>query len=67
MFVKVDYGQVEILVKYLLSVGFQMVLLPILNPLVGEKVILCSALLASIAYVSYLCILLLLPCFLKAN
>ncbi|KAL9317871.1 hypothetical protein ACSQ67_014388 [Phaseolus vulgaris] len=32
------------------SVGFQMLLLPILNPLVGEKVILCSALLASIAY-----------------
>jgi len=39
---------------YLPSVGFQMLLLPILNPLVGEKVILCSALLASIAYVSYL-------------
>ncbi|KAH1036826.1 hypothetical protein GYH30_056314 [Glycine max] len=31
-----------------------MFLLPILNPLVGEKVILCSALLASIAYVPYL-------------
>ncbi|XP_061374160.1 uncharacterized protein LOC133316426 [Gastrolobium bilobum] len=32
------------------SIFSQMVLLPILNPLVGEKVILCSALLASIAY-----------------
>ncbi|CAJ2629480.1 unnamed protein product [Trifolium pratense] len=32
------------------SIFSQIVLLPILNPLVGEKVILCSALLASIAY-----------------
>ncbi|XP_027364409.1 hippocampus abundant transcript-like protein 1 [Abrus precatorius] len=32
------------------SIFSQMLLLPILNPLVGEKVILCSALLASIAY-----------------
>ncbi|KAL1295100.1 uncharacterized protein LOC107616656 isoform X3 [Arachis ipaensis] len=32
------------------SIFSQMVVLPILNPLVGEKVILCSALLASIAY-----------------
>ncbi|KAL2324884.1 hypothetical protein Fmac_023942 [Flemingia macrophylla] len=36
--------------QYLPSVGFQMLLLPTLNPLVGEKVILCSALFASIAY-----------------
>ncbi|KAL2601434.1 hypothetical protein AAZV13_10G167900 [Glycine max] len=36
------------------SIFSQMLLLPILNPLVGEKVILCSALLASIAYVPYL-------------
>jgi len=40
--------------KSLPWVGFQMLLLPILNPLVGEKVILCSGLLASIAYVIYL-------------
>ncbi|KAI5399641.1 uncharacterized protein LOC127092346 [Lathyrus oleraceus] len=32
------------------SIFSQIVLLPILNPLVGEKVILCSSLLASIAY-----------------
>ncbi|CAI8604059.1 unnamed protein product [Vicia faba] len=32
------------------SIFSQIVLLPILNPLAGEKVILCSALLASIAY-----------------
>ncbi|XP_020229760.1 hippocampus abundant transcript-like protein 1 isoform X2 [Cajanus cajan] len=32
------------------SIFSQMLLLPILNPLVGEKVILCSALIASIAY-----------------
>ncbi|TKY51677.1 Hippocampus abundant transcript protein 1 [Spatholobus suberectus] len=32
------------------SIFSQVVLLPILNPLVGEKVILCSALLSSIAY-----------------
>ncbi|CAK8573060.1 unnamed protein product [Lathyrus sativus] len=32
------------------SIFSQIVLLPIINPLVGEKVILCSALLASIAY-----------------
>ncbi|KAK7279552.1 hypothetical protein RJT34_24605 [Clitoria ternatea] len=32
------------------SIFSQMLLLPILNPLVGEKFILCSALLASIAY-----------------
>ncbi|KAL1342425.1 hypothetical protein HN51_029000 [Arachis hypogaea] len=32
------------------SIFSQMVVLPLLNPLVGEKVILCSALLASIAY-----------------
>ncbi|CAJ1976684.1 unnamed protein product [Sphenostylis stenocarpa] len=36
------------------SIISQMLLLPILNPLVGEKVILCSALLASIAY-AWLC------------
>ncbi|PIN24512.1 putative transporter ADD1 (major facilitator superfamily) [Handroanthus impetiginosus] len=32
------------------SIFSQMLLLPLLNPLVGEKVILCAALLASIAY-----------------
>ncbi|KAE9612178.1 putative major facilitator superfamily [Lupinus albus] len=32
------------------SIFSQILLLPLLNPLVGEKVILCSALLASIAY-----------------
>ncbi|XP_060974667.1 uncharacterized protein LOC115697904 [Cannabis sativa] len=32
------------------SIASQMVLLPLMNPLVGEKVILCMALLSSIAY-----------------
>lgn len=31
----------------------KMLVLPLLNPLVGEKLILCAALLASVAYVSY--------------
>ncbi|KAL5550729.1 hypothetical protein UlMin_000905 [Ulmus minor] len=32
------------------SIALQMLLLPLINPLVGEKIILCIALLASIAY-----------------
>ncbi|KAL5564862.1 hypothetical protein UlMin_028026 [Ulmus minor] len=32
------------------SIASQMLLLPLINPLVGEKIILCIALLASIAY-----------------
>ena len=34
----------------------QMLVLPLINPLVGEKVILCMALLASVAYVSFISI-----------
>lgn len=33
--------------------SFQMLVLPLINPLVGEKVILCISLCASIAYVSH--------------
>ncbi|CAK8579212.1 unnamed protein product [Lathyrus sativus] len=47
------------------SIFSQIVLLPILNPLVGEKVILCLALLASIAYVSLSFFSFHLTCFLK--
>jgi hypothetical protein len=36
-----------------------MLVLPLINPLVGEKVILCMGLLASIAYVSHLNLLVL--------
>ncbi|THG23702.1 hypothetical protein TEA_014386 [Camellia sinensis var. sinensis] len=36
------------------SIVSQILILPLINPLVGEKVILCTALLSSIAYVPYL-------------